>query len=263
MQAMAAHPQKYYLKWGTNMDVFKPSNIKHEQVTFFHSVGMSNRKGTDVLVDAYIKGKLYRDSKLIIHTQIPINNVCKYSKDDLESYGIEIIEKTVTAPGLYYLGDVYVYPTRLDGLGLTMYEALASGMPMITSNFPPMNEVGDENCVRLVKIKDYYCRSDAYYFPMVICDEADLIEAMRWYIEHPELLNMQKNCARSYAEENYNIKNRAEELSDIVVNSQLREHSTNLAKNILRYYKSTWNLRMIIRHNRKILEITKKLRKIK
>lgn len=115
---------------------------------------MSSRKGTDILIDAFIDGKLYEKSVLVIHTQIPVERVCKYDKLHLEKYGIQIIEKTVTAPGLYYLGDVYVYPTRLDGLGLTMYEALASGLPVITSDFPPMNEAVNCNIGRLVKIKD-------------------------------------------------------------------------------------------------------------
>ena len=53
---------------------------------------------------------------------------------------IEFIEKTVSAPGLYFRGDVYLYPTRLEGIGLTICEALASGLPVITTNDAPMNE---------------------------------------------------------------------------------------------------------------------------
>ena len=261
MQAMKDHPQKFYLKWGTDLNVFKPSNDLHDKVTFFHSVGMSNRKGTDVLVDAYINGGLYKNSKLIIHTQIPIDRVCRYNKDELESYGIEIIEKTVTAPGLYYMGDVYVYPTRLDGLGLTMYEALASGMPMITSDFPPMNEVGDDSCVRLVKIQDYYCRSDAYYFPMVICDTDDLINAMQWYIANPDKLAEQKIAARKYAEANYNIYERSQELSDMFEKTEVRNADPKLASSIKKYYKANRNMLSLIRKNRMITGLVKKLRK--
>lgn len=208
MQAMASHPQKFYIKWGTDINIYKPRNIKHNKLTFFHSVGMSLRKGTDILIDAFIDGKIYEHSELIIHTQIPIENNCCYTKEKLKRYNIKIIEETVTAPGLYYMGDVYVYPTRLDGLGLTMYEALASGMPLITSDFPPMNEVGTLDFVKYVKIQNHYCRKDAYYYPMVICEKDSLIEAMMWYVNHPESLQNQKSLARVYAEENYNIENR-------------------------------------------------------
>jgi len=53
---------------------------------------------------------------------------------------------------LYYLGDVYVYPTTLDGLGLTVYEALASGLPVIATDVAPMNEIITEDNGKLVKV---------------------------------------------------------------------------------------------------------------
>ena len=242
IQAMKDHPQKYYLKWGTDIELYKPSEEKHREVRFFHSVGMSPRKGTDILVNAFINGKLYEKSKLILHTQIPIEKVTAFKKDDLQKYGIEVIDKTVTAPGLYYLGDVYVYPTRLDGLGLTMYEALASGLPMITSDFPPMNEVGTEDFVKRIKIADYYCRSDAYYFPMVICDEKDLTNAMNWYVQHPDELLKQKKMAREYAVENCDISKKGAFVSKIFIDSTCRPINKKLAKEVLKTYKRNWNV---------------------
>ncbi len=190
---------------GTDINIYKPKNIKHNKLTFFHSVGMSLRKGTDILIDAFIDGKIYEHSELVIHTQIPIENNCCYTKEELKRYNIKIIEKTVTAPGLYHMRDIYVYPTRLDGPGLTMYEALASGMPLITSDFPPMNEFGSLDFIKYVKIQNHYCRKDAYYYPMVICEKDSLIEAMMWYVNHPESLENQKLLARVYAEKNYTI----------------------------------------------------------
>lgn len=222
MQAMKHHPQKFYIRWGTDINLFHPTDHTHEVLTFFHSAGMSTRKGTDILVEAFIKGELYKNSKLLIHTQIPVEKLCSYKKKELEEYGIEVIQKTVTAPGLYYMGDVYVYPARLDGLGLTMYEALASGMPMITSDFPPMNEVGMEEFVKRVKIANHYCRWDAYYFPMVECNISELIEAMKWYISHPQSLESQKNKARAYAEDFYDLHKQRDDVSKIFVDSKIR-----------------------------------------
>lgn len=241
MQAMEAHKQKFYLRWGTDTEVYKPTEKKNEQLTFFHSVGMSVRKGTDILIDAFIDGELYKTSKLIIHTQIPISKVCKYDEKFLNEHNVDIIEKTVTAPGLYYLGDVYVYPTRLDGLGLTMYEAAASGLPIITTDFPPMNEAVKESFGKLVKVKDFYCRQDAYYYPMAICDKQSLIECMRWYVDNPEKVDEQKKAAREYAIENYNISERSKELSEIFEKAEVYECDKNLAREIKRYYKKEIN----------------------
>ena len=37
--------------------------------------------------------------------------------------------------------DVSISPSRWEGLGLPLYEAIAFGMPTITNDDPPMNEV--------------------------------------------------------------------------------------------------------------------------
>lgn len=249
MQAMKNHPQKYYIRWGTDTNVFQPRDEKHDVITFFHSAGVAVRKGTDLLVDAYIHGKLYEKAKLVIHTQKPIELCCQYKKEELGKYNIEVIEKTVPAPGLYYLGDVYVYPTRLDGLGLTMYEALSCGLPMITTDFPPMNEVGDETIVRRVKVADFYSRGDAYYYPMAICDETSLIEAMTWYADHPNEVEKQKIMAREYTLKYYKISDRSKTISDAFVKSKLRSIDFALIERINKEYIKAWNpIRWIMKY---------------
>lgn len=198
---------------------------------------MSTRKGTDILLDAFIEGGLYKDSDLIVHTQIPIENVSAYSKHELEQYGIKIIEKTVTAPGLYYLGDVYVYPTRLDGLGLTMYEALSCGLPVIATDYPPMNEAVDLNVGRLVKVERNYARSDAYYWPMSICDKSDLISQMKFYINNPEEVERQKQNARTKALNEFDIYARSAELSKIFMTIKHTDETSKYVDVIKKYYK--------------------------
>ena len=158
------HPQCYYVPWGTNIELFKPKIMENKRITFFHSMGMSLRKGTDILIKAFIEGDLYKESDLIIHTQLNLLKSLGYNKNELAKYNIKIIEKTVTAPGLYHLGDVYVYPTTLDGLGLTIYEALSVGLPVITTNNGPMNEIiEDRKNGYLVEVEKYCSRSDGYY----------------------------------------------------------------------------------------------------
>lgn len=241
VQAMDGHPQAFYLQWGTDTELYRPQNEEHSQLTFFHSVGSSVRKGTDILLEAFIEGELYKESKLVVHTQLPINKVSPYNIEFLKKHNVEVIEKTVTAPGLYYMGDVYVYPTRLDGLGLTMYEATSCGMPTITTDFPPMNEAIKEDFGKLVKVKDFYCRQDAYYYPMAICDKDDLIKCMRWYIDNPEKLDEQKNNARKYALENYNIFNKAHDLIEILKKAECRPFNQSLYHRIMCYYKHEIN----------------------
>ena len=49
---------------------------------------------------------------------------------------------------------MYIYPTKKEGIGLTITEAMCTGMPVVTSNYPTMNEwLEDEKEGRLIKPK--------------------------------------------------------------------------------------------------------------
>lgn len=222
------HPQCYYIPWGVNTDVFRPINkLDNSQLTFFHSVGMSLRKGTSILLETYIEKELYKSSKLVIHSQLDFEKAFGYSINDLKNYNIELYEKTVTAPGLYHLGDVYVYPTTLDGLGLTLYEALSCGLPVITTNNAPMNEVISNNIGYLVDVKKYYSRSNGYYWPLSICNEVSLYEGMLYYINNREKISDFKNLAREYALKNYNWNDRVDEINYVFESTNIQNSALN------------------------------------
>lgn len=209
------HPQCYYIPWGTDVNLFKPKETNQELLTFFHSAGMSLRKGTKLVVKAFIDGELYKNSKLLIHSQIDFQHAFGLNIDDLKNYNIEVVQKTVTAPGLYYLGDVYVYPTTLDGLGLTLYEALACGLPVITTNNAPMNEVINNKIGRLVEVDQYRSRSDGYYWPLSICNEESLINSMKYYVTNKESLIIAKDQAREDAINKWDWKDRYNDINKV------------------------------------------------
>ena len=222
------HPQCYYVPWGTDIELFRPQQKESDLLTFFHSAGMSKRKGTNILVEAFIRGELYRDSKLIIHSQLDVFQQFGYSPKVLKANNIEVIEKTVSAPGLYHLGDVYVYPTTLDGLGLTMYEALSCGLPVVTTDCPPMNEVVNKDVGYLVNVEKLYCRNDGYYWPVSLVSEDSLIEAMRFYVENQSMMETFKNRARSYAEDKLDWKARYQQINEIFLASELLDIDVDL-----------------------------------
>lgn len=207
--AFSWHPQCYYVPWGTDTELYNAAQRKKsEKVRFFHSMGTTTRKGTASLINAFIAANFGDKAELIIHTQIPISVVTSLSNSELREKNISVIEKTVPAPGLYYCGDVYVYPTKLDGLGLTVFEALASGMPVITTDFAPMNEIVTEDLGKLVSVQRVYCRGDGYYWPMTDVDEKALASAMQYYVMHcDELCVIQRKC-RSFAVSELNWKDR-------------------------------------------------------
>lgn len=217
------YSQCHYLPWGTDIEIFKPVVKKNQDLVFFHSVGMSTRKGTDLLLNAYIDGEIYKHSQLLIHSQLDFKKTFGYDQQELHQYNIEIIEKTVSAPGLYHKGDVYVYPTKLDGLGLTIYEALSCGLPVITTNIAPMNEIVNDSVGYLVDVEKQFCRSDGYYWPLSICNKESLIKGMRKYLDQQSNLAEIKQTARNYAAKNLNWMDRYSSVNEIFSSAKRKQ----------------------------------------
>jgi glycosyltransferase involved in cell wall biosynthesis len=175
------HKNVHYIKWGINLEIFDNLNtniVDSSSVQFFHSCGFNpNRKGTDLLIQSlkYVK---IDNFKITIHTQVDLIKFFPYLKDEIEyliqSNRLEIINKTIKAPGIYNNYDFYIYPSRLDGLGLTMYEAIASGLPLIIPDYPPMNEIDNSDFIFKLAISKLYSRKDGYYLPQNEIDIVDL-----------------------------------------------------------------------------------------
>lgn len=215
------HPQCYYVPWGTNVDLFRYSEHKGEDLIFFHSMGRSTRKGTLLLLETFLHTDLCEKSRLVIHTQVDELRRQGYSYSELKEKNVEVIEKTVTAPGLYHMGDVYVYPCELDGLGLSIYEALSCGMPVIGTDIPPINEPINEVNGRLVKVAKSIAREDGYYWPLSIVDRDDLYQQMKYYIECKDRLRAIRKKVREDAVCRFNWRDRSEEVCKIFEQSKL------------------------------------------
>ena len=244
------HFQAFYIPWGTNVDLFKPKPKPNgKSLIFFHSAGMggiNNRKGTDILVKAF--NKLDYEALLIIHAQVPsikfgkeINEIINYNKK------IKYIEKTVSAPGLYYLGDIYVYPSRLEGLGLTIMEALSSGLPVITTDSPPMNEfVIDGVTGKLIDVEKYLGREDGYYWAESICNEQSLIDKLLYCINQKKEIAEWKQNAREFAVKELNWKENSKKLLEVI---QYIEHNPNKLDNIKKNKHKILGYTFTKRHN--------------
>lgn len=210
------HDQSYYIPWGTDTDLFSASErrVDSKKIRFFTSAGMNPyRKGTDLVINAFARAIQSADiaekAELIVHTQLALNDFFSARNDASETLRniefltnrglLRVIEKTVGAPGLYHEGDVYVYPSRLDGIGLTVAEALSCGMPIIVPDDGPMNEFLPEIGSIAVKVCRYFCRSDAYYWPQNEVDLDSLANAMIKYISEKDLLPNYSKASRDYA----------------------------------------------------------------
>lgn len=238
--AFRNHPNAQYLKWGTNISLYKPTDSENSILTFFHSAGMGPfRKGTDLLIKAFYNSKSRAKAKLFIHTQVSLSEkfpeLRTIINELLAEGSLEIEEGTVSAPGLYYKGDVYVYPSRLDGIGLTLMEAASSGLACITVDNAPMNEFVNPSFASLARIDYYYCRSDGYYWPMGVVSLDSLSSLIEDYISGLYNVSEMKAKAREYAESELDFNKNTERLHNIFESVKVSQLSNILRSKIKSY----------------------------
>lgn len=239
------HPQVFYIPWGTDIKIYNHNNKKkteNNQLIFFHSAGMNPyRKGTDLTIRSFynLKSDI---SKLLIHTQV---NLIKFfpeltsSINELIKNGrLEIIEKTVTAPGLYHKGDIYVYPSRLEGIGLTIAEASASGMPVLTTNEAPMNEFIEENINgKLIDVNFRKKRKDNYYWKESIVNTNHLTTLMKFYEDNLESLESFKAKSLIYSHSYLDWDKNSKQLLTILKKIKPIKNKKEIVEKIKKYEK--------------------------
>lgn len=226
------HPGAVYVPWGTDTTVFTPSEqespaTNSEKIRLFHSCGMSpKRKGTDLLLKSLEKLD-HSNYELIIHSQVSVPQVfpellgiiTKYSEEGK----LRIITKTVSAPGLYQMGDIYVYPSRLEGIGLTVPEAISSGLGVIVPDCGPMNEFVKDEFGKKVEVETYFARSDGYYWPQNEVSIDALANCIDEFLSKPDEITSIKLSARNYALKMLDWKTNSVQLSSIMTELKNRE----------------------------------------
>lgn len=165
--------------------------------TFIHSQGWGGagfRKSTDLVSTAFVQlSHTNKNISLRInsqpgehqHSQIrpPKGMTFIYSKDLPE------------AIDLYRGGKIYVAPSRREGLGLPILEAMACGLPVITTDAPPMNEWFPKDYPLLMKVQ---CQTDLPYgdIPMYTPNAYDLMQKMEFAYKNLEKMEQigKNNC---------------------------------------------------------------------
>lgn len=116
-----------------------------KQQYLLHIGGVSPHKNSDLCIKAFINAKL-PDWKLMV-LGMPAD--CHLAQ-------LHAGNEAVTFPGwvsdhemralLGHAGGV-LFPSRIEGYGLPIVEAFASGIPLLTSDCPPMNELADNAAI--------------------------------------------------------------------------------------------------------------------
>ena len=121
------------------------SNLKHFMAlplrpvklrTFFYSGAFSPRKGVDLLATAFAQlARQHPDARLVLMGAGPMEGTLRHLLRSCSSQVIWLgFRSWDELPDGYAQGGIFCLPSRYDGWGLALVEALASGMPAIGTN---------------------------------------------------------------------------------------------------------------------------------
>ena len=196
----------YYIGWAVDCDLFHPQDNRQAEFTFFHNagwLGINYRKMTPAVILAFDAiSREIPGITLFIHSQaelemLPRQVINIVRKNERIRYHVE----TVPAPGLYHKGRILVFPTKLEGLGLPLFEALACGLPVIATDSPPMNEfVKNGYNGLLVRVAHRSIRADNIAFPDELIDVNNLALKMAEAASDVQHLEKMAKNSRIFAE---------------------------------------------------------------
>ena len=206
-----------YIGWGIDTEIFKPV-FDNRKYTFFHNagwLGINYRKQTPIAIFAFNEAnKINKSISLFIHSQCSRDLLPEETNKIIDSNkNITYFIDTIPAPGMYYKGNILLFPSKLEGLGLPLLEGLSCGLPAIICDAPPMNEfVQDGYNGYYVPVSSYETRNDNVAFPETLLDIEKFIKAL---LAFENIADMSYNARQSILD-NFNIKNLSKRILKII-----------------------------------------------
>ncbi len=186
----------FNLPYYCNLNRYKKAHReKTTRVKFMFSGSLIRRKGVDVIIEAY--ADLYRYYKNIEMHFLGDGNIRNFINRYITQHKLENVfmygfHNWNELPGFYKKGDVFVFPSRYDGWGVAVNEAMAAGMPVITT-------------YTTGAAFDLISHGENGY---VI--EPDNVEALKLYMERfitsPQLIDIMGQKAQSYVFANWSLE---------------------------------------------------------
>ncbi len=136
------------LPWCLDLEQFPERQVTGPARLFIHNAGLvdgQDRKGTRETIRAFMR-TTRDDIRLIVRlqraTELP-------PVDDR----VEIRVQNLKAPAdLYREGDVAIQPSKMEGIGFMVLEPFACGLPTLTLDYPPMNELVTDAAMLIHKL---------------------------------------------------------------------------------------------------------------
>lgn len=188
------------LPWCLDLSRLRPRSITGPARVFVHNAGLvdiQDRKGTRDTIQAFKRVKR-DDIQLIVRMQR------EAELPELDQRTTVRIGNLADPGALYAEGDVAIQPSKMEGIGFMVLEPVICGMPVITLDYPPMNEWVRQSAM-LVKKKLFRRRA----FPSAWVRHAhlrlpsirDLARKIEWCSRHDLTAIARQN--REWAEQTF------------------------------------------------------------
>ncbi len=139
--------EKFIPAMGDNSNILKKYNIAQSYLLYVGRLEKKKNIANIISAFAMIK-ESHPDLKLVLAGSggNQFEEIKKIITDN--KLGDEVIITGYVAqedlPIIYNCAEIFLFPTLYEGFGLPILEAMASGVPVITSNFAPHSEVGGD-----------------------------------------------------------------------------------------------------------------------
>lgn len=125
------------LPYFSNLERFQsaPRAATSGGIRFLYCGTLSRRKGSDLLACAFLElAHEHPEARLILVGHGPLEPALRATLEPVAAQ-VEFLGFTPweELPALYQQGDVFCFPSRYDGWGLALVEAMASGLPVIST----------------------------------------------------------------------------------------------------------------------------------
>lgn len=241
-----------FLPWGTYIKEYQNNQNKakreSKKIKLLFNLGYNlYRKGLDQFIDAICNNLSILDHfELVIYAQKPIN----FSNDRLnklyeqikKTYSLQEFVGDYEPEDIYSKGDVYVYLSRLDGIGLSLPEALSFGLPAIVPNNAPMNEfVSHGKNGWHVDIERLYKREDNYFHDCCEIDKNSLLRLLKLITKQCKSIDQLKIETRNISKQKFDWEKNSYNLSSILKQLKPKNNSKVSARDLILYDSEALN----------------------
>lgn len=197
------------IHWGVDPEIFHEIERPEREVfTFGHMGALSQRKGTDLLIEAFLEAfPTEQDVRLINKTSF---NTYPFNVKDKR---VKVLMTPFTHEELiaefFKEIDCFVFPTRGEGFGMTPLEAMATGVPAIVTGWSGPLEYMTPETGWLID----YTMAPAKNFTDIVYKEPcgdwaepskeHLIKLMRYAYEHRDEVREKGKSAADHVRQNW------------------------------------------------------------